>query len=256
MRGTMFVSLLLACGCASMRTTVVNERGLVHETYGYRVASADPWTFISEDWRVESHEADGNAIGDQKTSSDHVYTVSLDLEGDGTDEPLNQAPYYDLRLDHRRNNGRIWLRTFPIPDSVQDKDLQVLVENFVENIAAEGYYTAGVSAGHLVVQSRTYATKMLDTQRIGVSQQDAAAVLFDVANVNQLQMSADARAARAMVVMIRTPYEFTFSSARGRRSWPVLMLAGYANAPADFDGGLEDFKRFLQSIDLRRPGTD
>lgn len=250
--------LVALAACTSQRagagSTATRHRFRNHD-HGYRVAYAQgTHRFISDEWRVESHETNGDEIGRKKDADDYVYRLQFDIDGDGRDEDLGYAYYYDLRLDHRRNNGRIWLRTFPVPDSARDRDLSVLVQNFVENIAANGYFTADVrEREHVTVEERRYATQVLDTQRVSVSQHEAAAVMFDVANVNQLQMSASARSARAMVVMARTPYHYVIRNGAGGRSWPILMLIGYANAPADFDAGLPDFQRFVQAIELRPP---
>jgi hypothetical protein len=247
------VTLLLGClalllGACGTSNAVLTDSGLLHERFGYRISSAGgPRAFISGDWRVENFLPSGSA----KSGSDYDTAWYVDSDDDGEDDEMESASYYDLRLEHRRNNGSIWVRTFPVSDVVYDKALTVLVQNYVENIASAGYFTAGISeAGTLRVEERRFATRVLDTQTIGLDHHDAAAVLFDVANVNQLQMTADARSARALVVISRTPFRYRVRTALGVREWPVLMFVGYANAPADFDASLPDFQRFLGTIEL------
>jgi hypothetical protein len=241
-----FAALSLSACFAQSAT--LDDDGLVHSGFGYRiVASGGPRNFISADWRVENFTADGSA----KTGADYDTWLYVDVDGDDEDERMERASYYDLRLEHRRNNGSIWVRTFPVSEVTDGKALTVLVQNYVENIAAAGYFTAGISeAGAVSVEERRFATRILDTEATSIGGHDAAAVLFDVANVNQLQMSLSARSARALVFISRTPFRYRVRTALGVREWPVLMLVGFANAPDDFDASLPDFQRFLGAIQM------
>jgi hypothetical protein len=242
-------ALLAACG--SQRAELTSD-GLMHGRFGYHIRPAGGLhSFVSSDWRVENFLPDGDA----KSGAEYDTSWFVDVNDDGDDDRLEGASYYDLRLEHRRNNGSIWVRTFPVSDITADKELTVIVQNYVENIAAAGYFTAGITeTGALRIEERRFATRVLDTKSIGLDGQEAAAVLFDVADVNQLQMSANARSARALVLISRTPFRYRVRTGLGVREWPVLMLVGFANAPGNFDASLPDFRRFLSSIEMA-PGT-
>ncbi len=238
----------LSLSACFAQTATLDDDGLVHSGFGYRiVASGGRRTFISADWPIENFTPDDSP----KSGADYDTFRYVDVDDDDQDEQIERASYYDLRLEHRRNNGSIWVRTFPVSDVTNGKALTVLVQNYVENIAAAGYFTAGINdAGAVSVEERRFATRILDTEATSLDGQDAAAVLFDVANVNQLQISRSARSARALVFISRTPFRYRVRTALGVREWPVLMLVGFANAPDDFAASLPDFQRFLGAIQM------
>jgi len=238
--------LLLSVGACAPPMAVVTSDGLVHQRFGYRVAGCcDGAGFISDDWTVESHAADGST----KPLFSGDTTWAIDIERGGAEEPLERAPNYDLLLHHRHRSTSIWLRTFPVSTAMSATELSALTERYLDNVGALGPSHAGLSAGgsqHL--QAGQFPTRLLDTRRIGIDGQEAEAVLFDVAGVTPLARGA--ANVRALVAIARTPLHYRIRTGRGVGEWPVILLAGVAAAPADFDASLADFQKFLQAIDL------
>ena len=118
----------------------------------------------------------------------------------------------------------------------------------LERIAGAGYLIADVSPDEVMVAERRYASRVLDELPVVVSGQPGQAILLEVANVDQLQLERGSRTINAVVVLIRAPFRWRQESALGHRDWPMLMIVGYANSPAEFDASMPDFERFLGNI--------
>jgi hypothetical protein len=54
----------------------------------------------------------------------------------------------------------------------------------------------------------------------------------------------------AVIVLSRAPFGWRERSAEGYRDWPVIVVVGYSNSPAEFEAGLPDFERLLAAMDL------
>ena len=93
-----------------------------------------------------------------------------------------------------------------------------------------------------------WATTVLDEHPALIGAQPAHLALIDVANVDQLQLDADARVARALVAVIRGNVYWTETHGDRQRRRPALMIVVYQNAPGEFDESVEDFERLLSSI--------
>lgn len=245
---TVLAATLLVGGCGADQNAVLSDRGLTHTRFGYRIATTgSPRTFVSPEWRIENSLPD--AARNTGVDADAQWTV--DVYDDGEEDVIERAPFFDLRLEHRRTHGSIWVRTFPISDVNDRKGLPVLTQNYVANAAFAGYATAGIGDGAVLgFQPRRFATRVLDTEAIGLDGQEAVAVLFDVVGINPQGMSADGAVSRALVVLVRVPFRHRAHTALGEREWPVLMVVGSASPVADFDSSLGDFQRFLGAIDM------
>jgi hypothetical protein len=80
----------------------------------------------------------------------------------------------------------------------------------------------------------------------------AYAATLDVANVDQLKLDPGARTQRIQLVLMRAPNDEKIvrdeQDPRKTLTYPVVVLAGYSNMPADFQTGLNDFHEFLRRL--------
>ncbi|MBK8412004.1 MAG: hypothetical protein IPL19_29015 [Sandaracinaceae bacterium] len=107
------------------------------------------------------------------------------------------------------------------------------------------------------------ASRILASRPTRVHGFPAHEVIFEVANVQQLELSPSARWERGHVVLVRAEMVFgqrqLYPSIRvpdlgrgvGQESfYPVLMVIGYANHPDKFDAHHDEFRDFLSHIHI------
>lgn len=153
----------------------------------------------------------------------------------------------DFKLRHTRDNGIMWIQVLELKEEYLEMDPGVLTRNYVENLAG-GHWWVRLDGTRVRGRDVRWATSLLDEHPALVAGQPAHLALIDVANVDQLQLDADARAARAVVALIRGNIYSTETRGDQARKSPLLMIVGYANAPGEFEQSLGDFERLLSSI--------
>ncbi len=237
---------LLSVGCLGTRTGEFDQHGYLNTQYGYRVVN-DGSELLGPDWLIDNFYPRNNAL-EPKQVDEYTITYELDVNGDGQMDLKEKTLLYDLRYKHKSHDASIWLRAFPVSAELRDKDLRVLVQRYVDAVAGAGYEAVKLGAG-VVVEERRFAPQMLERGTARASAElDAYMATFDVANVDEIAVSPNARKRRVQVVMVRPPFEHT--SKRTSATFPVLMIAGYANLPEDFETDKPAFVSFLSRIQV------
>jgi hypothetical protein len=144
----------------------------------------------------------------------------------------------------------VFVRTLPIGGDLRDKDLRVLVQRYIDEVSGAGYEAVQLN-GQTVVAEQRFAAELRERGNAKLAGQDAYQATFDVANVDQLKVSPNARRTRVRIVFARTPFEHVLPRTPGMIAgvkYPVLMVAGYATMPEDFDKDLPAFTNLLGRI--------
>lgn len=237
-----------------------------HVNYDYSVVTqGGTGELMSGDWRLDNYApaASGSAgLGEPKVTGPYVAEVGLDGDGDGEFEGRVTLPTFDLLFKHRRDDGRIFLSTFPISQHASERELSVMLRDFVESAAASGEITHNYN-GRSSRAEAPMASRILASRPTRVHGFPAHEVIFEVANVQQLELSPSARWERGHVVLVRAEMVFgqrqLYPSIRvpdlgrgvGQESfYPVLMVIGYANHPDEFDAHHDEFRDFLSRIHI------
>lgn len=237
-----------------------------HVNYDYSVvAQGGTGELMSSDWRLDNYApAAGGAVGlgEPKVTGPYVAEVGLDGDGDGEFEGRVTLPTFDLLFKHRRDDGRIFLSTFPISQHASERELSVMLRDFVESAAASGEITHNYNGGSSRAAA-PMASRILASRPTRVHGFPAHEVVFEVANVQQLELSPSARWERGHVVLVRSEMVFgqrqlypavsVPSLGRGvgqEPFYPVLMVIGYANHPDEFDAHHDEFRDFLSRVHI------
>ncbi|HEX8109454.1 MAG TPA: hypothetical protein VF516_17105 [Kofleriaceae bacterium] len=70
-------------------------------------------------------------------------------------------------------------------------------------------------------------------------------------DIDEVHVAPFARTSRVQLVLLRAPQDEVYEPGNGHlptHRYPVVLLAGYSNMPADFAKGLDDFHGLLQKI--------
>lgn len=259
---------LAACGAGRYPIASLTNESFRHVTYDYSVAAqGGTGQLMSSDWRLDNYIPSTEGLGEPKETDEYTSRVGLDNDGDGTFETRVTIPTYDLLFKHRRDDGVVFLSTFPISQHASERELSVILRDFVESAAASGEIRHNYVAGSSRV-SAPMASRILVSRPVRVHGYPAHEVIFEVANVQQLELSPSARWERGHVVLVRADMVFgqrqrqpsvrVPSVGRGvgqETFYPVLMVIGYANHPDEFDAHHDEFRDLLNRVRIGETDT-
>jgi len=246
----------VSLGCARNGGGAFDARGYVNEKREYRVVGSES-ALLGDDWQLDNYYQKPGGHWIQKDADDYLANYELDLDGDGKFDKTYRTYLYDLRWKHRKHNAVIWLRTFPISKDLRDRDLRVLMQGYIDEVAGAGYERVNIQSSNVSVLEKRFAAAQLDQGTARVAGLEAFVSTVDVVNVDQERVTPGQNRTRVRLVLLRMPFEINPFPNWGGGTLPVLMIAGYANFPSDFDGELTGFERLLGSIEVRtRQGFD
>jgi len=246
-----------AFACAPPPTGDIGPNGYQNRSYRYQVASLSNGNLMSADWKLDNYYVGKKKSLRPKEGDDYITEYSLDADGDGLFETKAKEYLYDLRFKHLVHDGVIFLRTIPVSADLERKKLSTLMDRFIEQIAGAGYEVVKLNPTTNVVVEKRYAAALVDKHRATLADTSALVVTLDIANLDQLKVDPAARKHRLQLVLLHTHFKYTPKSgvgknARAKGTFPVVMLAGYANQPGDFSAGLNEFHDLLNRITISK----
>jgi hypothetical protein len=235
-----------ACGPGAKGA--LTPAGYESESPKYRVVKAGE-SFLGDDWVLDNYAV--NERGNLRPKSEGIYktTFAFDLDGDGKLDRGHDALTYDLRFQHKKHEAFIWLRSLPLATELKDKDLRVLMKDYVDEIAGAGYEAVQLSGSHAVVEKR-YAAELVEQSAAKLADREAFLATIDVANIDQIKLTPATRRVRVELVFVRPGTEYELRSANFIESFPSLLMIGYANLPDDFAADEPAFRAFLSEIEI------
>jgi hypothetical protein len=256
-----FSLALAACSTPHFPIGTLQDDVFRHVTYDYGVTLArGSGQLMGDDWRLDNYVATPNGLGEPKRTSAYMSRISLDHDGDDVRDMNLSIPTYDLLFKHRRNDGLIFVSTFPISQHDSERDLSVMLRDYVESASHAGRITHNYQQ-RTSRTSAQMASRILTSREVSVDGFPAHEVIFEVANVQQLELTPSARWERGHVVLVRTELVFNDMQFRERAPvtgttrppreghfYPVLMVIGYSNHPDEYDAGHPDFRSLLHRI--------
>jgi hypothetical protein len=245
-------------GCPAMHGGAFEATGF-RSTYGYEIPyERGTQRLLPADWTLVNFEQTWDGGWARKTSDRYFTKYELDDDNDGRSGSFVEWFTYAVRYEHRVHAGAIWLRDIPIQAKLRHKDLRVLMQTYIDELAGATYETVQrgstspwESKPQIVVEHR-HAAAILEEGPAVVAGQPAYAATIEVANIDEIRVAPRARTSRVQLVLLRAPqgevYEPPSNVREPTQRYPVILLAGYSNMPADFAKGLEDFHGLLRSL--------
>jgi hypothetical protein len=246
--GLALCALGIWVACSTPKAGVLDAHGYVNSTYGYRVGLTDPEVF-GADWGVDNFRKDGSP----KESGAYMTRFFLDLDGDGQVDEHQEEYLYDLRLKNKRSDAVIWLRSFPVSDDLKDKDLRVLMQSYVDEIAGAGYEAVRIHPMGWSTREVRYAAAVVERGPGQLASHPAYSTTLDIANIDQIKLTPGKFEKRVQLVIAAPPFVYTTGDPRygTERHFAVRLVVGYANLPEDFEKDLPTFQRFLERIEIK-----
>lgn len=244
MNNRLVVSLcVLLSACASaVGEGYFTPTAFYQSEFPYRVRFAQENSFLGGDWVLDNFYPDRRNRLKPKETNDYVDNVPLDLNGDDVNDEYVQIQVFDVRLLHRRTNAALWISHLPLPVRWAETDLSVVARSYVE--AASGVGVVVTSLG--VSSQRRYSTRVVSERALTVWNRPAYEVAFEVANVDQLELSDASRTRMVRVLLVRPPYGW---HVRGDVDVPVLTVVGMSTLPEQFEATSPYFVQLVNQVD-------
>jgi hypothetical protein len=245
------IAALLFVSCKAPGAGTFTPDRFAHARYSYEVRYFEhgPENLLGADWRLDNYVWAKGAPKKEKQGDDYVIHRQYDMNDDGEVDTKADEQYYDLLLEHRRKDAAIWLRSAPISNHDRSKELSVFADNYVEAASgSEGVLVQFGAGGPVGSVSKRFASRVLSRSACTVSGVPAYRVDFEIANVDQLQLTPDARWVRSRIVLVQTPFLHAPNRRFAKQTLPVVMLAGLRASPDDFETLAADFDRMLDRI--------
>ncbi len=251
--------ITLLAGCS---TTVFRRDGFFHLKSDFAIHFDDPdnVVFINEDWRVENYtHGDDYKSFNRKKGRAYYGTVYVDRDDNGTTEP-EKVYFSDLELQHRHNNGAIWVTTQDMLEKHELVGLDVLLRNMTESLSGTENMVYIDALGSRTIETQRFATEILEIHRIQFGPYEAAIATISFANLDQLRLNKNhrSRLVRIAIAKIDGTVRKSKRDSQGRVISSVdgpgkrLMIVGYSNSPEYFEESLPDFERFLELIYFKK----
>lgn len=242
-----FLAIAVLWGCGAT-TTQLTEFGFEHGHHTLRVAYAEGHSFAASSWRVDNLQNTELGEAVYKRGPEFTSVIAIDHDNDGEYETQAEAPRYELRLIHDSTPGLIWLSHLVLASRFRGNDLRSLAHLYVDSIGGGSLVLTSLGGASVT----RFATRIVSEGSIAIDGYEAFRVVFEVANVDQLQLSEDSRWRRAEIVLIRSGFLWYPPSSVVTEALPTILVAGHENLPGGFSTTTLDFDRFLASIDFRR----
>jgi hypothetical protein len=254
MRGSLLLAVccvVTATGCAT--TGSFTDTGFVGANHAYTVAYLDASArrLVPPDWILENFTEDSRGRPDvMKTEG--AYTAKVDWTWDDGSSSKVRFVIHDLRFGHRNSDGNLWVRALPIPPDLEHKSLKVLAERWVNNLNGTVYeFTFGAS-----VEAKRVATKLLESKASVVSTRPAHTVVFDLVNLDQLQLDANAPRTRVRAIFVAAPLRKKLCAADALACGnfpdaPAVLFVGFSVNAEAFDAQVPRFDAFVEQISIQ-----
>lgn len=244
---------LLSASCA--KPAAFRGPAFGNENHAYAVTYDDAYNqmILGPDWILDNYQrTPARKKGDpdtftRKVGNEYTSVAKFDLDDDGTYEDTVKLPSYDFLFKNRKTNAQIWVSTIPLSRDLGDKELRVLLSNYVDLASGAGAVVVNFGLGGMTVSGgKRFSARLLEKAEAQLMGQAALAGTIETADIDQLKLSPDARWEKTRVVLVKPEFRFGRGDARFR----VLMIAGYSNNPEDFDKQYPEFKRLLSKVHL------
>lgn len=240
-------SIALALGACTKAppTGSFTPVGYSNPIYSYTVAYSSAQAVLPAGWRLDNFATTPSGLAPR---TEPAYTTATQLDGDGDRAPevTLRFPTYDLRYLHEAHPGVIFLRTVPYSYHRFQQNIDELARDYAARMAIEGVETALLDDATPAGAPR--ATLSI-TQEVdwSVAGHPARALALEVT-----QLVGQPSKAHGWIVLLRPGFMYQHTSSRQDRVlFPVLLVAGYLNAPEHFAAGRPDFEALLRQITVQ-----
>lgn len=251
-RSLIAVTLLALGACASSGSGVLPMDGSYrHEEVAVRVTPSAGHSLddlLGVGWALSNFDRDALGRLDRPRRSGPRWSdkVSVDANDDGVIDITTTVPKYDLLYESRTEDASIWLTVVAVSEQTGQKALPTLAQRYVNGIAG-GIYGWNAHAG--VMQESRWAAAIVSEAMTTIGSRPAYRFDVDVANLDQLRLTPDARERRLRVVIVR-PGDRAYHVGRELvpGGLPVIVTLVMSSTPEAFERNLAALDRLASHV--------
>ena len=241
------VSALLLAGCATTKAGFT-DTAFFGKDAGYSVdySPAGVWMVMPNDWELENYFE--NVKGKPtREKNQGIYQDKMEWIDEGG---VSSKPSYVVNdLKFRHGSGSILVvSTVAVPPHLRRLRLSAVAEQWANSYS-------GMQFSFKSGEAHRSASKILESKARNVGGRAAREVTFDVVDVDQLQLDADAPRARVRAIFIQAPLtkEFISTSLSAPSSAPAFLFVGLASTSSrNFDNLVGDYESLLARIHVSK----
>lgn len=231
------LSSLFGPGCVA--SVGFTDAGYVAKQSAYAIRYVEPtkWEVLADDWDLDNYYTnDKGKPYKQKVLG--IYRDTVDWVSDsGTSYQLTYV-VHDLKFRHG-NGSQLVVATVAVPPRLRNLRLSAFAEEW-----ANSYN--GMQFSFKRGEGRRTASKIVSSKAREVGGRPARELTFDVVDVDQLQLDAEAPRTRVRAVFVQAPLVKQFLSA-GEIS-PAFLFVAYASSEKKFEKLVDDYEGLLRRI--------
>jgi len=230
--------LLFTSGCASAGWGFT-DGGFVGKNQGYGISYLETSThsIVPPDWTLDNYFVDGKGKPDrEKDQGIYVDTMDwVDVTGRST-----QVEYviYDLKWRHG-NGSTLAVCTVAVPARHRNLRLSAFAEEWANEYS-------GMQFSFKHGEAHRTASKIVESKARQVGGRAAREVTFDVVDVDQLHLDANAPRTRIRAVFVQAPLAKEFLHPGGGA--PAFLFVAYVSDQRKFDKRVDDYEGLLARI--------
>jgi hypothetical protein len=232
------VALLFATGCASAGSGFT-DTGFVGKHAGYTISYAEPdkYLILPPDWELDNYFV--SQKGKPSREKDQgIYRATMDwVDVTGHSERVEYV-IYDLKWRYG-NGSSLVVCTVAVPSRHRNLRLSAFAEEWANEYSGM-QFSFRRGEGH-----RT-ASKIVESKARQVGGHAAREVTFDVVDVDQLQLDANAPRIRIRAVFVQAPLAKEFLHGGGGA--PAFLFVAYVSDQRKFDRRVDDYEGLLARI--------
>jgi hypothetical protein len=259
----LFIAALGSCallGCSTV-TGGIGKTGFEYKDYGYRVLYKNVANryFINGGWLIDNFYASDDGGWRLKQGRSYYGYQLREKEKVGGVEK-KKVYFFDLKLNHRRTNAVIWVQSFKMLQKHSEKELRVLLANYVESLTGSGLYAEGNVYGLLRIKQKKKAAVIKSTRRVQVQQRQALRARLRIHNLDRLKVDPKHSGKTVEILLLRI---WVYKQVRVETTWemrtvryPAIMVIGYQSSTGNFERHLPDFETFLQQFRFKTTGKE
>lgn len=243
--------LVLAAGCVSQWGGTFGATSFAHSNFPYQISKVDG-RVMPEVWLLDNFFATRDGTVAPKQTPRYRNEYSVDVDGDDLPDAAISVARYDVRYVHRLTGASLFVRTFPVEQAIAEIDLGVLAHEYVDSLAGSELvtrYAPAVARGN----EQRFAAQVLEESYATLDGAPAYVITYELANLDQVEVSPAARVERATIVFSRPG--FSYAVLGSPVPLPVLLVAGYAARSEVYEREASAFTSLLSRLSIDTPAA-
>jgi hypothetical protein len=255
---TLRTAIICALFCIALAAACLRQTGRFTATgfaanerrFGFNCLDRSTGALLPASWRLENWTFDATGKPDSQKDKG-IYLSEVQWPSPDGSLKWMQFVTHELRYDHPSSGATIWVRVLPLPPREASLSLKVVAEGWANTVSGTVFdYSFYGAEG-----AKRLGSRILASGNAAVAGYAAHQVVFDVVNLDQLQVDPNAPRSRVQAYFVAAPVAKEMSGSSGNWRVAACVFLGLV-APADrFDAVVPDFASLVSRMWIAAPNA-